>query len=316
VPALQPVRSELDRRRGEITRLVAELRELADRFQKHAPEPRIIPTPLTWFMDVTALPPPPPASLGSPQPAAAAAAAAAAPALASQPPAPSPSPSPALALLSASAPAPALVPPPPSELDGAAWRATLERVLGEALGASGASAFSWHWAQAQPEEPVVVHVRCAHRFQVLLCLPAPRAPRTPLARAFRVDRCSVFAANEDAEPLALSRHAVFVKVQAQVACGSEHFAAQWPLDSATALLGFLHWLASYQSLFSAVCAGCQKHLQYDSDRLKFLPPTARHFATRQPFHPHCLVFLYATAARPADDAPQQQQQQQQQQRAP
>ncbi|KAF9087340.1 hypothetical protein BGX23_008199 [Mortierella sp. AD031] len=83
-----------------------------------------------------------------------------------------------------------------------------------------------------------------------------------------------------------SSHLVFKKIS-QIAVGAvDYFMEKAPRS----LLGLvLEWISMYSTLFTAPCSGCAKHLYFDSQQFKHLPPTLysydEHLAL--PFHPAC-----------------------------
>ncbi|KAG0012421.1 hypothetical protein BGZ81_001598, partial [Podila clonocystis] len=84
-----------------------------------------------------------------------------------------------------------------------------------------------------------------------------------------------------------SHHLVFKKIS-QIATGAvDHFLSKDPRS----LLGAaLEWLAHYTTLFSSSCVKCKKHLCFDSQQFKLLPPTFYTYNSPavQPYHPQCL----------------------------
>ncbi|KAG0379094.1 hypothetical protein BGX24_001764 [Mortierella sp. AD032] len=84
-----------------------------------------------------------------------------------------------------------------------------------------------------------------------------------------------------------SSHLVFKKIS-QIAVG----AVDYFMDKAPrSLLGLvLEWISMYTTLFTASCTGCGKHLYFDSQQFKHLPPTLYTFDDKGmalPFHPAC-----------------------------
>ncbi|KAF9902800.1 hypothetical protein EC991_004535 [Linnemannia zychae] len=84
-----------------------------------------------------------------------------------------------------------------------------------------------------------------------------------------------------------SSHLVFKKIS-QIAVGAvDYFMDKTPRS----LLGLvLEWISTYTTLFTAPCRGCGKHLYFDSQQFKHLPPTLYTFddeGMALPFHPAC-----------------------------
>ncbi|KAI8598795.1 mediator complex subunit 27-domain-containing protein, partial [Dissophora ornata] len=106
-------------------------------------------------------------------------------------------------------------------------------------------------------------------------------------RCTSISRLVVFGAGEENSVWEDSSHLVFKKIT-QIAVGAvDYIMAKEPRS----LLGVvLEWLATYSTLFTAPCSGCGKHLFFDSQQFKHLPPTLYTYnqATTQPFHPQCL----------------------------
>ncbi|KAI1307886.1 hypothetical protein EDD11_004358 [Mortierella claussenii] len=106
-------------------------------------------------------------------------------------------------------------------------------------------------------------------------------------RCTSISRLVVFGAGEDNSIWEDSSHLVFKKIT-QIAVGAvDYFMNKEPQS----LLGLvLEWLATYSTLFTAPCAGCGKHLFFDSQQFKHLPPTLYTYnQPTQPFHPQCLA---------------------------
>ncbi|KAG0042810.1 hypothetical protein BGZ83_012147 [Gryganskiella cystojenkinii] len=84
-----------------------------------------------------------------------------------------------------------------------------------------------------------------------------------------------------------SSHLVFKKIT-QIAVGAiDHFMA---LESKSLLGLVLEWISNYATLFTAPCAGCGKHLFFDSQQFKHLPPTLYTYDKPpfgQPYHLQC-----------------------------
>ncbi|KAF9285744.1 Mediator of RNA polymerase II transcription subunit 27 [Mortierella antarctica] len=111
--------------------------------------------------------------------------------------------------------------------------------------------------------------------------------RNDQSRCMSVSRIVVFGAGEETSIWEDSHHLVFKKIS-QIATGAvDHFVSKDPRS----LLGAtLEWLAHYTTLFSSPCAKCEKHLCFDSQQFKLLPPTFYTYSTPtvQPYHPQCL----------------------------
>ncbi|KAF9324535.1 Mediator of RNA polymerase II transcription subunit 27 [Podila minutissima] len=111
--------------------------------------------------------------------------------------------------------------------------------------------------------------------------------RDDQSRCMSVSRIVVFGAGEETSIWEDSHHLVFKKIS-QIATGAvDHFVSKDPQS----LLGAtLEWLAHYTTLFSSPCVKCAKHLCFDSQQFKLLPPTFYTYNTPtvQPYHPQCL----------------------------
>ncbi|KAI8363220.1 mediator complex subunit 27-domain-containing protein [Mortierella sp. GBAus27b] len=107
-------------------------------------------------------------------------------------------------------------------------------------------------------------------------------------RCLSISRFVVFGAGEENATWEESNHLVFRKIT-QIAIGAvDYFMGREPKS----LLGLvLEWLATYSTLFTTPCTGCGKHLFFDSQQFKHLPPTLYTYKqpTTQPFHPQCLA---------------------------
>ncbi|KAI7820858.1 mediator complex subunit 27-domain-containing protein [Gamsiella multidivaricata] len=106
-------------------------------------------------------------------------------------------------------------------------------------------------------------------------------------RCTSVSRLIVFGTGEENSIWEDSSHLVFKKIT-QIAVGAvDYFTAKEPRS----LLGLtLEWLSAYSTLFTAPCSGCGKHLFFDSQQFKHLPPTLYTYdQPTKPFHPQCLA---------------------------
>ncbi|KAF9915908.1 hypothetical protein BX616_005084 [Lobosporangium transversale] len=106
-------------------------------------------------------------------------------------------------------------------------------------------------------------------------------------RCTSISRLVVFGAGEENPIWEDSNHLVFRKIT-QIAIGAvDCFMTKEPRS----LLGIvLEWLATYSTLFTAPCSGCGKHLFFDSQQFKHLPPTLYTYnQPTQPYHPQCLA---------------------------
>lgn len=92
---------------------------------------------------------------------------------------------------------------------------------------------------------------------------------------------------EDADPWRPSARGVFVRLSAHATCAAAHFAVGAPSVEA-ALVELCDWLGSHADLFSAPCRGCGALLLFDSSRFGLLPPVARTFHGRVPYHAQCV----------------------------
>ncbi|KAK3816868.1 MAG: hypothetical protein J3R72DRAFT_460928 [Linnemannia gamsii] len=106
-------------------------------------------------------------------------------------------------------------------------------------------------------------------------------------RCLSISRLVVFGAGEENAVWEDSSHLVFKKIS-QIAVG----AVDYFMDKAPrSLLGLvLEWISMYTTLFTAPCSGCGKHLYFDSQQFKHLPPTLYTFDDKGmalPFHPAC-----------------------------
>ncbi|KAG0286619.1 hypothetical protein BGZ98_005009, partial [Dissophora globulifera] len=107
-------------------------------------------------------------------------------------------------------------------------------------------------------------------------------------RCTSISRLVVFGTGEENSVWEDSSHLVFKKIT-QIAVGAvDYFMTREPRS----LLGIvMEWLATYSTLFTAPCLGCGKHLFFDSQQFKHLPPTLYTYnqPTTRPFHPQCLT---------------------------
>ncbi|KAF9127497.1 hypothetical protein BGW39_005831 [Mortierella sp. 14UC] len=106
-------------------------------------------------------------------------------------------------------------------------------------------------------------------------------------RCLSISRLVVFGVGEENSVWKDSNHLVFKKIS-QIAVG----AVDYFMDKAPrSLLGLvLEWISTYTTLFTAPCSGCGKHLYFDSQQFKHLPPTLYTFddeGMALPFHPAC-----------------------------
>ncbi|KAF9539680.1 hypothetical protein EC957_005140 [Mortierella hygrophila] len=106
-------------------------------------------------------------------------------------------------------------------------------------------------------------------------------------RCQSISRLVVFGAGEESSVWEDSSHLVFKKIS-QIAVG----AVDYFMDRAPhSLLGLaLEWISMYSTLFTAPCSGCGKHLYFDSQQFKHLPPTLYTYDDQGmalPFHPAC-----------------------------
>lgn len=77
-----------------------------------------------------------------------------------------------------------------------------------------------------------------------------------------------------------SRYKVFRMIQDQAQAAMLHFCS---LDqSVQGIEDFIAWIASYRTLFSAICNGCGLHLR------NFMPPLCRHLRTLKEYHVECI----------------------------
>ncbi|KAG9062916.1 hypothetical protein KI688_004513 [Linnemannia hyalina] len=106
-------------------------------------------------------------------------------------------------------------------------------------------------------------------------------------RCLSISRLVVFGAGEENSVWEDSSHLVFKKIS-QIAVGAvDYFMDRAPRS----LLGLvLEWISMYSTLFTAPCSGCGKHLYFDSQQFKHLPPTLYTYDEQGmalPFHPAC-----------------------------
>ncbi|KAH7046504.1 mediator complex subunit 27-domain-containing protein [Linnemannia elongata] len=106
-------------------------------------------------------------------------------------------------------------------------------------------------------------------------------------RCQSISRLVVFGAGEENSVWEDSSHLVFKKIS-QIAVGAvDYFMDRTPRS----LLGLvLEWISMYSTLFTAPCSGCGKHLYFDSQQFKHLPPTLYTYDEQGmalPFHPAC-----------------------------
>ncbi|KAF9985203.1 hypothetical protein BGZ75_003258 [Mortierella antarctica] len=107
-------------------------------------------------------------------------------------------------------------------------------------------------------------------------------------RCLAISRLVVFGAGEENSIWEDSNHLVFRKITQTAVGAVDYYKAKEPRS----LLGLvLEWIATYCTLFTAPCAGCHKHLLFDSQHFKHLPPTLYTYDKPKPapFHPQCLA---------------------------
>ncbi|KAG9322082.1 hypothetical protein KVV02_005010 [Mortierella alpina] len=107
-------------------------------------------------------------------------------------------------------------------------------------------------------------------------------------RCLAISRLVVFGAGEENSIWEDSNHLVFRKITQTAVGAVDYYKAKEPRS----LLGLvLEWIATYRTLFTAPCAGCHKHLLFDSQHFKHLPPTLYTYdkPKHAPFHPQCLA---------------------------
>eukprot|EP00123_Amoebidium_parasiticum_P001752 comp12928_c0_seq1/m.8137 comp12928_c0_seq1/g.8137 ORF comp12928_c0_seq1/g.8137 comp12928_c0_seq1/m.8137 type:complete len:343 (-) comp12928_c0_seq1:29-1057(-) len=99
------------------------------------------------------------------------------------------------------------------------------------------------------------------------------------------ERVVVCAPDEQMNVWSEPTHIVFQRVTHLANAALLHFRVRQP-NSVTAV--FLSWLHSYHNLFTAKCTACGRHLSFDSEESKMLPPTYRDFTSSHlPYHPRC-----------------------------
>ncbi|CAO3570199.1 unnamed protein product [Mortierella alpina] len=107
-------------------------------------------------------------------------------------------------------------------------------------------------------------------------------------RCLAISRLVVFGAGEENSIWEDSNHLVFRKITQTAVGAVDYYKAKEPRS----LLGLvLEWIAAYRNLFTAPCSGCHKHLLFDSQQFKHLPPTLYTYDTPKaaPFHPQCIA---------------------------
>ncbi|KAF9926778.1 hypothetical protein FBU30_003689 [Linnemannia zychae] len=102
-----------------------------------------------------------------------------------------------------------------------------------------------------------------------------------------ISRLVVFGAGEESCLWEDSNHLVFKKIS-QIAVGAVDYFMEKAHRSLLGLI--LEWISMYSTLFIAPCSGCGKHLYFDSQQFKHLPPTLYTYDEQGmgiPFHPAC-----------------------------
>ncbi|GJJ78764.1 mediator of RNA polymerase II transcription subunit 27 [Entomortierella parvispora] len=138
--------------------------------------------------------------------------------------------------------------------------------------------------EVQPSLPfATVKVNVAGVMNVIIVMETNKR-----GRCISISRLAVFGAGEETSVWEDSSHLVFKKIS-QVAVGAiDHFMAQEPRS----LLGLvLEWISNYGTLFTAPCMDCKKHLYFDSQQFKHLPPTLYTYSDKspsgRPYHLQC-----------------------------
>jgi len=114
--------------------------------------------------------------------------------------------------------------------------------------------------------------------------------------AFRVDHVNVVAWHEEASSWNTSRLQLFDQLGAHFTAAAEHFLASYSPNTFIALQHFLVWITYYESLFSAACCACHRHLCYQSDLAKFAPPLLRTYGDGAAYHTQCIAGPNGTAS--------------------
>ncbi|KAF9428392.1 hypothetical protein BGZ94_002570 [Podila epigama] len=137
--------------------------------------------------------------------------------------------------------------------------------------------------QGQASLPsTVIKVKIAAVFSAYLVV-----ERDEQGRCISISRIVVFGAGEEMSVWEDSHHLVFKRIS-QIAVGAIDY--YMTKDRRSMLGATLEWLANYTTLFTSPCSKCGKHLYFDSQQFKHLPPTFYSYTTPtvQPYHPQCL----------------------------
>eukprot|EP01134_Creolimax_fragrantissima_P007249 CFRG7249T1 len=97
----------------------------------------------------------------------------------------------------------------------------------------------------------------------------------------KAGRVCVTGVDENISVWGNSNYLVFRKMTDQANAAILYFTSHKPQ---AVLSSFLVWLHSYHNLFTEKCSQCDRHLCYDSEEFKYLPPVVRSFTTEQAKH--------------------------------
>lgn len=134
-----------------------------------------------------------------------------------------------------------------------------------------------------------MQVSCTDVFKVSIAFSHDSFDLQAAIPRFRIDRVNVVAWHEEASLWTPSRLQLFDQLGAQFTAAAEHFLFVCSPNTFIALQHFLVWLTYYESLFSAICLACHRHLCYESDLAKFVPPLLRTYTNGAAYHSQCIA---------------------------